>query len=253
MGPVRFEVEPTLVPGMREACHEMRQPVTSMVALAATALAEPDLPQPTRARLQQIMEQAEWLADLIQHSLHTAGPGVPAACQTDLSRVVDDAIAAERLTWPGDVRVLEGPGPVLVAVHSVLLRRMVANLLSNATRAAGPSGRVTIKIGVTPRSATLAIEDTGPGFGNIVPGLGLGLAAVSRCAAAYDGGLDLGRGADGGTRVSLCLPRMMGSAHGDGSDNGFRGAMSAATRSTPYRPAAVGASACPKPGIGSHA
>src|SRR5712691_10606398 len=143
------EVQATagLVQGLRETCHDMRQPVTSMFALAAAALAEPGLPQPARARLEQIVEQAEWLADLIQHSLHFAGPGAPGACQTDLLRVVNEAVAAECVTWPGDVRVTGVAEPVFTAVHSVLLRRMVANLLSNATRAAGPSGAVTVEVG----------------------------------------------------------------------------------------------------------
>jgi C4-dicarboxylate-specific signal transduction histidine kinase len=190
----------------------MRQPVASMVALAAAALAEPGLPQPARTRLEQIVQQAEWLSDLIQHSLQTPVPA-PRAGQTDLFGVVDEAIAAERVTWPGDIRVLGVTRPVFTAVPAVLVRRMVANLLSNATRAAGPSGAVTIEIGSDQRSAMLAIEDTGPGFGKIEQGLGLGLAAVWRCACAYGGRLDHGCGTNGGARVSLWLPRTTDAAH----------------------------------------
>ncbi len=178
-----------------------------MFELTAAALAEPDLPQPTRERLEKIVEQAQWLADLIQDSLHTAGSDAAGDCQADLFRVVSEAVAAERLTWPGDVAMLGEARPVFTAVHPVLLRRMVANLLSNATRAAGPSGLVTIEISYNWCSAQLAIEDTGPGFGKIEHGLGLGLAEVSRCVAAYGGTLDYGCGAAGGTRVSLRLPR----------------------------------------------
>jgi K+-sensing histidine kinase KdpD len=193
--------------GLQETCHDMRQPVASVFALAAVALSEPGLPQPVRACLEQIVDQAEWLADLIQQSLHEAGPGAPGGCQTDLHRVVRDAVAAECLTWPGDLRVACEAEPVFTAVHAVLLRRMVANLLSNATRAAGPSGTVTVVVGKRRRSATLTIEDTGPGFGKIERGLGLGLNAVSRFAAAHDGRLDYGCSPAGGARVSLSLPR----------------------------------------------
>jgi signal transduction histidine kinase len=186
----------------------MRRPVASIFALAEDALAEPGLPQPTRTRLEQIVEEAEWLTDLIQQSVHAAGPDAPGPTQADLFRVVNEVVAAERVTWPGDVKVLGLAGPVLCAVHCVLLRRMVANLLSNATRAAGPSGSVTIELGGDRHLARLAIEDTGPGFGKIERGLGLGLPGVSRCAAAYGGGLDHGCGASGGARVSLWLPRI---------------------------------------------
>jgi len=196
-----------LMLGLQETCHDMRQPVASVFALAAAALSQPDLPQPARAYLEQIVEQAEWLADLIQQSLPAAGPGAPAGCQTDLLRVVRDAVAAECLTWPGDLRVAGEAEPVFTAVHAVLLRRMVANLLSNATRAAGPSGAVTVVVGKRRRSATLTVEDTGPGFGKIERGLGLGLNVVSRFATAHDGMLDYGCSPTGGARVSLSLPR----------------------------------------------
>lgn len=217
-----FRAMAALPPDMRDACHDMRQPVTRMVALAAAALAEPGLPQPARARLEQIMEQAEWLADLIKHSMHTAGLDAPSGCQTDLCQVAHEAVAAERVTWPGDMRVIGVGGPVLVAVDSVLLRRMIANLLANATRAAGPTGTVTLDIGYKRRLAMLVIEDTGPGFGKIERGLGLGLAEVSRCVAAYGGGLDHGCCADGGARVSLWLPRAISPERDGRGDSGAR-------------------------------
>ena len=200
---------------LAETCHDMRQPVAGIVALAQAALTEPGLPQSARARLEQIVKQAEWLADLIQFSLQTASPGARAGCQTDLLRVVDEAVAAERVTWPGDVRMPEIAGPVFTVVDAVVLRRIVANLLSNATRAAGPSGTVTVEVGHERRLVMLAIEDNGPGFGKIDHGLGFGLTAVSRWATMYGGRLEYGCGPTGGARVSLCLPPGIG-APGEG-------------------------------------
>jgi hypothetical protein len=63
--------------GLREACHDMRQPVAGVLALADAALAEPGLPGVARLRLEQIIKQAEWLADMIQDWLRTAQPGDP--------------------------------------------------------------------------------------------------------------------------------------------------------------------------------
>jgi signal transduction histidine kinase len=154
----------------RETCHDMRQPVASMFALAAAALAEPGLPQSARARLEQMVEQAEWLAELIQHSLQPATPDAPRACGADLVRIASDVAAAERMTWPGEVRLVSRPSTVFTDVHPVLLRRMVANLVGNATRAAGPSGTVTVEVAGQQNSALLAVEDTGPGFGSKIPG-----------------------------------------------------------------------------------
>lgn len=60
--------------GLREACHDMRQPVAGVLALAGAALAEPGLPGAVRVRLEEIVEQAEWLADMIQDWLQGARP-----------------------------------------------------------------------------------------------------------------------------------------------------------------------------------
>jgi signal transduction histidine kinase len=55
----------------------MRQPVAGVLAIAAAALADPDLPGTVRAHLEQIVQQAERLADMIQDSLHAAQSGEP--------------------------------------------------------------------------------------------------------------------------------------------------------------------------------
>jgi signal transduction histidine kinase len=163
----------------------MRQPLASMFALAAAALAEPGLPPAARARLEQMVEQAEWLADMIEHSLQLAAPDAPGAGGAELVRVASDVAAAERMTWPGEVRMVSQPSAVFTDVHPVLLRQMVANLVGNATRAAGPSGTVTIEVGRQRNSALLAVEDTGPRHG---------------------GRVECGCGAGGGARVQLWLP-----------------------------------------------
>lgn len=192
--------------GLRATCHDMQQPVASLFALAGAALAEPGLPEAARASLEQIVHQAEWLAELIEHSLQAADPRMPDARLADVLRVTCEAVGAERLTWAGEIRIVPPARPVLAAVPPDLLRRMVANLLSNATRAAGGAGVVTVEIGRQQGSALVAVEDTGPGFGNIPPGFGIGLTAVSGLATRYGGGLEHGRGASGRTRVTLCLP-----------------------------------------------
>src|SRR6266516_7005708 len=96
MSSIEVDATPGVVEVWRETCHDMRQPVASMFALAAAALAEPGLPQAARARLEQMVEQAEWLAELIQHTLQLATPDAPGACGADLMRIASDVAAAER-------------------------------------------------------------------------------------------------------------------------------------------------------------
>jgi signal transduction histidine kinase len=192
--------------GLRQACHDIRQPVAGVLALAGAALAEAGLPENTRRRLIQIVGLAEWQSDVIEHWLQEYEACQPDASHADVVRVVNEAVAAQRVTWPGELTLAWPPEPVLVPLEPVTLRRMIATLLANATRAAGPSGRVTIEVSKRASRMLLAVEDDGPGFGRLPQGFGLGLSAVARQAAAHQGKLECGSGSLGGARVSLWLP-----------------------------------------------
>jgi signal transduction histidine kinase len=209
-----IETEPAVdaVQHVREAIHDMRQPVASILALTAAALTDPDLPGGTRARLEQISGQAEWLADMFQDCLAVPGLeepdelGKPDDGYADIVHVVSEVIKAECLTWPGELTLTSPAGPVRCLLHPVLLRRVVSNVIGNATRAAGPAGAVTVEIRLDKGLALLTVEDNGPGFGRIPSGAGLGLSAVARNVVKYGGKMECGGAAHGGARVSLWLP-----------------------------------------------
>ncbi len=199
--------------GLREVCHDIRQPIAGVLALAGAALAEADLSEGARSRLEQIVELAEWQSDVVENWLEfAAGDVTPAAGRTDAVQIVNAAAAVERLIWAGNLTLIWPPEPVFIRLHPVVLRRMTANLLDNATRAAGPSGTVTVEVARWDTRMLLAVEDDGPGFGwpvrsdELVMGHGIGLSAVARQASQCGGRLECGRGSLGGGRVSLWLP-----------------------------------------------
>ena len=194
---------------LNEICHELDEPVASLRANAAAALADPELEPQVRRRLEQIAGQAEWLASMIHDCMvatywgeedGTGGRTANVVC------VIKEALAACRLGWPGDVSVTAPPGPVPCALPPVALRRVISNLLSNATRAAGSSGVVRVEVNRSGNMTVVIVEDSGPGFGMIPHGHGIGLAEVARNVIKYGGRLECSRGACGGARVSLWLP-----------------------------------------------
>jgi K+-sensing histidine kinase KdpD len=194
---------------LRETFHDMRQPVASTLALAAAALTERGLPAAARNRLEQIVEQAEWLADMIHGCLvvnqqeEPGEPGKPGHDLADIVQVVHEVAAAERLTWPGDMQLRTPTGPVWCLFSPVLLRRTVTNVVDNAVRAAGPDGTVSVEIRPHDDGVMLAVEDNGPGFGEIPSGAGLGLSVVARNVIKHGGRMEYSCGQRGGVRVSL--------------------------------------------------
>jgi C4-dicarboxylate-specific signal transduction histidine kinase len=197
------------VEGLQQACHDIRQPIAGVLALAGAALTEADLPDNARDRLKQIVRLAEWQSDVIEHWLWTPDTRSSETHPTDVLGVLQETMAAQRTTWAGDLTLLWPSDPVFVRIPAVSIRRMLANLLANATRAAGPSGRVIIEVSPRTMQMLLAVEDDGPGFGRLPKSYGLGLSAVAREAIEHRGRLECGRGSLGGARVSLWLPAVV--------------------------------------------
>ena len=195
------------VDGLREACHDIRQPIAAILALAGAALAEAELPENTRNRLEQIMELAEWQSDVVENWLEGARVAWPRrAGDTDVIQVVNEAAAAERLTWGGNLTLVWPPEPVFTRLHPSSCGGWPPTCCQCDPRGPAPHGLVTIEVSRQDRRMALTVEDDGPGFGWLSGSCGLGLPAVARQAARHGGRLECGQGALGGGRVSLWLP-----------------------------------------------
>jgi K+-sensing histidine kinase KdpD len=180
-----------------EICHHLREPVGTIRATAAAALAGSELETQVRRRLEQIAGQADWLASIINDCIRTecqdGGDGT-GDCPANVMHVVNEAVTACRLTWPGDLSVTSPHESALCAVNPVVLRRVISNVLSNATRAAGPSGVVAVEIKRDRSMTMVMVEDSDPGFGMTQRGYGLGLTEVASNVIRYGGKVECGRG-----------------------------------------------------------
>jgi signal transduction histidine kinase len=137
--------------------------------------------------------------------------------------------AAER----GVTLRVEGAVPLIVLGDERWLRQLVTDLLDNALKYARPGRRearpaaVTVRLNGSDRTATLAVEDTGPGlppgaqdrlferFYRGDPrhgrpaeeGAGLGLAIAAWIAQAHGGTIRAESLSVGGSRFEVVLPR----------------------------------------------
>ncbi len=213
--------------------HDLRTPLTSIRGYAE-AIADRAAPEPAEAaqvvvaealRLERLIGDLLDLARLDAHqfSLHEV--------LLDAGRCAAEAAEALRYEFEAvDVKLsVERPDFELrVSADPDRLAQVVSNLVENALKFARTSVRVSVGEATSPEHGVLvAVEDDGPGIaGEDLPhiferqfsssrrparaaGTGLGLAIVAELTSAMRGAVDVDSplGPEGGTRITVRLPR----------------------------------------------
>jgi hypothetical protein len=181
--------------------------------LASAAEMRPDVPETVRLALQEITDQAEDISVAVRQFLDDAKQGVDGLGDPrpmNVAALAQEGVERWRATFQGAIDYAAADDPLHVTIDPVLFRRALGNILSNATRAADVGGHVavTVRKFQTERGARAVIEvdDSGPGFGNIPSGHGLGLAVVRRTVEAAGGSVEFDEGTLGGALVRMVLP-----------------------------------------------
>jgi signal transduction histidine kinase len=189
-------------------CHDMRQPLATIVALSSTAAAKADVDAGSALALGRITEQATGLLGMIRSTLDVR-TGPPCVEPAFVPAVLADVVAEQRETYSGTLTTrVRHTQRATVQIHPSMLRRAIANLVDNATRAAGPTGAVKVTVIGGGAVVDIIVQDDGPGFGKIASGFGIGLDVVRRVAAACDGQLDIRANEAGGVQARLRLSTM---------------------------------------------
>jgi len=207
-----------------DASHELRTPLTAIRGQIEVLASNPDASAEevrwvrtvTLAeveRMERLVEELLALAQLDERSeMETS--------QVDLGALLRELAAAD----PSGIElgeVAEGH----VAGSPELLARVVRNLLANARRHAGDSGRVLLSATTAGGRVTVCVEDDGPGIppverervferfhridsarGRNQGGGGLGLAISREIVEAHGGRIWAGDSPLGGARVAFELP-----------------------------------------------
>jgi signal transduction histidine kinase len=190
----------------RMLCHDLKQPVAAILMLASNTAALPpeELSEDVRRRLQQIEGQAHELVELIDSTLSPSISGV--SSPADLDATLADVVRRVRLTYTGRVVLLPGAAGARVLPGHVLVRRVFGNVLDNAIRAAGKAGVVCVSTQRASAHVIVDVDDDGAGWGQTVPGHGLGLSFVTQIMQMYGGSISAQGLVQGGTRVRLEFP-----------------------------------------------
>ncbi|WP_233568453.1 HAMP domain-containing sensor histidine kinase [Frigoribacterium sp. PhB118] len=196
-----------------DAAHELRTPVAGMRAAADTLVRSPGTADERERLATHVVREAERASRLIDDMLLMArvdqGISLDVA-PVDLGASLLADVERQRLRRPSlDLRVLLPDGPVVVAADAGRVSQIVGNLVDNAARATGGTGRVTLWLDASRTDeVAVLVSDDGPGvperdrervFDRLVRldearrsgdgGAGLGLPIARGLARAHGGDL----------------------------------------------------------------
>jgi two-component system, OmpR family, sensor kinase len=223
-----------------DASHELRTPVSAILAESDWALSRPRAEDEYRRALQVCRRQGRRLKDLLETLLTLArieaGAQKPTFTELDLGPLVDQSIVdLSRLAAERHVRVAR-QGEARARGDRVQIGILLSNLLSNAVRYNRTDGEVHVRLKSRAGLAQLEVQDTGPGLDPAVAdrvfdrfwratssrsaregGSGLGLAISKAVVEAHGGQITCETGPEG-TTFHVQLP-----GAGDRGDPGDQG------------------------------
>lgn len=203
----------------RQISHDIDHEISTIVLLASLLASSPGIDQMSRDRARQILGEVRWLQQLqraYEDNLASMYGADEVTEPVRLDMLAADVVSAMQLSTAA--RIGLSVEEVWAYVDRLAFWRAVRNLVGNAVRAAGPEGRVEVRVAASDGWALLEVEDDGPGFGAVPAGTAsLGLDIVMNLVTIWAGQLEIRRGALGGCAVCMRLPTAVPSI-GDGAD-----------------------------------
>jgi signal transduction histidine kinase len=211
------------------ASHELRTPLTAERNLLQVALDDPDTSNAEwRATAEEVLASNDEQAHLIDALLTLASSesGLSEREPVDLAPLVEETLAGLQSEITRlEIHVDEGTAPALLDGDSLLIERLVVNLLTNAVRHNVAAGDMKIVTGATEDRAFLSVTNTGSvipsteverlfqPFQRLDPrravykdGHGLGLSIVRAIASAHGASITADAVPEGGLSVRVSFP-----------------------------------------------
>jgi signal transduction histidine kinase len=212
---------------LQAVSHDLRTPLAAILGLAVTLESQTDLGSDEAHDLaSRISMNARKLdrivSDLLDLDRISRGILEPNLRATDLDELVRRVVIESDLLAEHPTQL--DLDPVTIEADAAKIERIFENLLSNAARHTPAGSKVWIRVGPEAGGALLVVEDDGPGvppehregifqpFGQGAgapehsPGVGIGLAVVSRFAELHGGRAWVEEREGGGASFKVFLP-----------------------------------------------
>lgn len=210
--------------------HELRTPINNLRGETEVALAKSRSAEEYREVLESSLEEYERLTRMIEGLLFLARAEDPATrierSQLDVRREIDAVLEFHEPLAEEQEIELKAEGSGSIEADSMLLRRALANLVSNSLRHTDRGGRVCVRVDAANGTTTrVIVEDNGRGIPrNHLPhlcdrfyradasrakdteGTGLGLAIVKSIMELHHGSIRIDSELGQGTTVTLEFP-----------------------------------------------
>ncbi|HQR30971.1 MAG TPA: ATP-binding protein [Anaeromyxobacteraceae bacterium] len=197
--------------------HEINNPLA--VILGYVRLMRKKAEGPLAEELRIVEEEAVRARDIVEGLLDLSRPLPDPSPRVDLRELCDEVAERVAGALPGEGAVIAVEGHGEAPGVPSKLRQVLVNLVRNATEAAGPGGRVTVRVSAGGATARVEVEDDGPGIGEGAAarlfepffttkarGTGLGLAVSRAIARAHGGDVTGEARLPRGARFTLHLP-----------------------------------------------
>ena len=209
--------------------HELRQPLSAMLAAAEVVRLAPGAEAASRAAdvmRRQIGQMSRLVEDLVDATRWARGKVMLHKRRLDLREIMSEAaqdVAAEVAERGHELIVAEVPEPIWVDGDRQRLQQVLSNLLHNAVKYTEPGGRIAVALEAAASTITLRVADTGQGiaadaltrifdlFAQVRPdegtGLGIGLSVVRDIVAQHGGSIEArSEGSGKGSEFIVTLP-----------------------------------------------
>lgn len=213
--------------------HDLRSPLSNIIS-SLEIMSDISLPEDESVQLKQLIDIASRSASRMQRLINSlldisrleAGQTITQKTTVDVEKMINEAVEVIRPAVRSKELEIERLIPAVIPpllVDEDMIRRVMINLLENASKFAPQHSKITVGAKLNGSLITIWVDDHGPGIpdeardlifkkfvrlrgSGITRGLGLGLAFCRFAVQAHGGTIWVENLQDGGSRFIFTLP-----------------------------------------------